>query len=114
MTPLLAAVLACSDPTPTATVRFLAPLDGETVPAGDVRVSLLVEGFTLVTPVHNEGAPEGYVQLRIDGVDTLQAGGTQLDLPLAPGEHTLGAELLYEDGDPLDPPALAEITVTAD
>jgi hypothetical protein len=112
MAPLFTLLLACAAETPTAAVRFLAPRDGDVLTAGETRVSLLVEGFSLVTPVHNAGTPEGYVQLRVDGVDTLQAGGTQVDLALEPGERTLEAELFYVDGDPLDPPTTGSVRVT--
>ena len=112
----LLTVLACADPesTQAPTLAFLAPTDGEVVPAGTVAVSLLVEDFRLVTPVHSEGAPEGYVQLRVDGADLLRTGATQAEVDLAPGEHVVEAELRYEDGDALEPAVIATVGVTAE
>ena len=63
----------------TATVSFLAPLDEELVVLGDNSASLLVEGFTLVdVERHNEGTPEGFVRLSLDGVMVAESGLTQL------------------------------------
>ncbi len=96
-------------------VRFLAPLDGDVVAAGDVPVSILVEDFTLKSPaVHNLGTGEGYAEIRVDGVDTLASMRTNFTLSLAAGEHTLEAELFYVDGDPLEPAVTASVTVTAE
>ena len=98
----------------TATVSFLAPLDDELVVLGDNSASLLVEGFTLVdVERHNEGTPEGFVRLSLDGVMVAESGLTQLPYTLTEtGEHTLTAELFYSDGDALEPPVSASVTFT--
>ncbi len=98
------------------TIDFLQPTDGATVAAGDVSVSLVVDDFTLQDPAkHNEGAPEGYVAVSVDGAEVLTTGDTQFTLTLDEvGAHTLTAELRYTDGDALEPPAVAEISVTVE
>ena len=98
----------------TASVSFLAPLDEELVVLGDNSASLLVEGFTLVdVERHNEGTPEGFVRLSLDGVMVAESGLTQLPYTLTEtGEHTLTAELFYSDGDALEPPVSASVTFT--
>jgi hypothetical protein len=97
------------------TLSFLAPTDGEAVVAGDVAVSVVVDGFTLQDPAkHNEGAPEGYLSVTVDGAEVLTTGETQFSVNLSVGEHVLGGELFYADGDALEPPVSAEITVTAE
>jgi hypothetical protein len=117
---LLALALACADAhddtsEEAPTVRFLAPLDGDVVTAGDVPVSILVEDFILKSPaVHNVGTGEGYAQMRVDGVDVLAAMRTNFTLDLAAGEHVLEAELFYTDGDALEPAVMARVTVTVE
>ena len=98
----------------TATVSFLSPVEEELVVLGDNTASLLVEGFTLVdVDRHNEGTPEGFVRLSLDGVTLIESGLTQLPYTLTEaGEHTLTAELLYSDGDALEPPVSASVTIT--
>ncbi len=121
----LLSLLACTghdDSDATAegpSITFLAPENGATVSAGAVDVTLVVENFTLVSPVkHNDDAetPEGYIALSYtDGGSTLTetTGSTQASITLNEvGEHTLTAELLYEDGDALEPAVSAEVTVT--
>ena len=98
----------------TATVSFLVPLDEELVVLGDNTASLLVEGFTLVdVQRHNEGTPEGFVRLSLDGVTVVESGLTQLPYTLTEtGAHTLTAELFYSDGDALEPAVSASVTFT--
>ncbi|MDP2306616.1 MAG: hypothetical protein Q8P18_11395 [Pseudomonadota bacterium] len=99
-----------------ATLTFLDPVDGDTVPAGDVAVSVIVDGFTLEAPAkHNEGAPEGYITVTVDGAVALTTAETQFTVTLADaGSHTIGAELTFADGDPLDPAVGDEITITVE
>lgn len=82
------------------TVSWLSPADGDTVAAGDVACSVLIEGFTLHDPAkHNDGAPIGYISVSADGAEVLATGETTFTLPLAAGAHTLTASLFYSDGD---------------
>lgn len=116
---LLAGLLACTggephDTAAASTISFLEPVDGDMVSAGDVAVSVLVEGFSLHAPAkHNEGEPEGYITVTVDGAEVLTTAETQFTVTLADaGSHTIGAELTFADGDPLSPAVSAEITVT--
>lgn len=118
---VLSLLLACSgahDDTgaeEAPTIEFLSPTDGATVPAGDVAVSVVVDDFTLESPAkHNEGAPEGYLSVTVDGAEVLTTAETQFTVTLAAGAHTIGAELRFVDGDALEPAVSAEVSVTAE
>jgi hypothetical protein len=112
-------------------ISWLTPTDGATVTAGDVDASLVVDEFTLQDPAkHNEGAPEGYIDVAVDGTSAVTTGTTTFTLTLAAGAHDLTAQLFYTDGDEVsatstalcdeddtDPacaPVLATISVTAE
>ncbi|MDP2316279.1 MAG: hypothetical protein Q8P41_25500 [Pseudomonadota bacterium] len=118
--PLL--LLACdAEPEETAapepaTIVFLSPTDGATVPGGDVDFSVLVENFTLVDLAKHggESVPEGYIAVRVDGAEVLQARATQFTIALEPGAVDVEAELTYEDGDSLDEPAIATLSLTVE
>lgn len=100
----------------TPTIAFLSPADGATVAVGDVAVSLVVDDFILVDVAkHGEGTPQGYISVTLDGAEVLQSSVAQFTVTVdAAGEHILGAELYYEDGDALEPPVSAEIVVIAE
>lgn len=117
---LLTTILACgahdkAEEDADATIAFLSPEDGATVAVGDVDFSVLVENFALVDPAKHGGEeePEGYIGLSVDGVEVLQSGETQFTLTLEEaGERTIEAELFYaNDGDPLDEPATATLSL---
>jgi len=129
----LSLLVACSTPEEIepATLSFLTPADGEAVAAGDVDVSLVVENFALVAPTakrgirflgfyptawaHNDDLPQGTISLVLDGGAATSLTATTTTLAgLAAGSHTLSAELLYEDGDSLEPPVTATVTFTAE
>ena len=138
---LLALVAGCAadkagDTSSSApSVTFLSPTAGEELRESQAQVSRLVENFGLTTPVgkaagpswpllllpggaawaHGEegDTPEGYVTLTLDGTAVVNLSEIQHTLGgLAGGEHTLGAQLYYADGDPLDEPATAEVDFT--
>jgi hypothetical protein len=112
---LLALLTACTgtgketgeETFPAPTVEWVAPTDGDTVAAGDVACSVAVGNFTLQSPAkHNEGQPEGYLSVSVDGTEALQTAETTFTLTLEGGAHTLAGQLYYVDGD--------EVTATAD
>lgn len=81
-------------------ITLLDPLDGDTVPAGEVDLSFIVENFTLIDPAkHNEGTAEGYISVTVDGAEALQTASTQVTVTLTAGAHTVGGALYYADGD---------------
>lgn len=107
----------------TPTVTFVSPHDGDTVPAGEVAVSIAVAHFLLSDPgKHNEGEAEGYLQVGwTDGTDadSVQTGETTPTLPIGtPGSWTLTADLFFADGDGMDEAfsdfAPASITITVE
>jgi hypothetical protein len=128
---LLTACAGSEEVVEPATLSFLTPAEGDTVAAGDVDVSLVVENFALVAPVaksgfrflgffptawaHNDEIPQGTISLIVDDGAALSLTSTTTTLTgLAAGSHTLSAELLYEDGDALEPAVTATVTFTAE
>ena len=139
MLPLFLVACGSEDPSlEPAQVTILVPTDGGTVAAGDVPVSLVVDHFTLVTPetahvkpvlapwplralvaearAHNEeGVPEGFVHLVLDGTSEQDISRTQASFAsVAAGAHTLSATLRYADGDELEPSVTASVSFTAE
>jgi hypothetical protein len=115
---LLMTLLACDDDGEAlepATVTFLVPTEGEAYPTGDLQISLVVENFNLVSPEHNEGEAEGYVEVTLDNGEPLQTASTTPSVSLdEAGEHTLSAVLFYTDGDAVEPEASATVSFTAE
>lgn len=110
-------------------VTITEPADGATVPAGDVTVTVEVEGFRVVDNLNAPAAPgEGHVHFYLDvaelpttpGQPAVSAQGTYHasatttytwpDVP--PGEHTFAVQLVNNDHTPLEAPVVAEVTVT--
>lgn len=115
---MLLHVLACAATTADdtgrdASITFLDPAHGETLAVGTHPVSVVVEGFSLVEPKHNEGAPVGFLVVYLDGEEVLTTGATVFDVvfPQA-GDVTLSAALQYADGHPLVPPVEVSIGLT--
>lgn len=130
---VLSLLVACAatEEVERATLSFLTPAEGETVAAGDVDVSLVAENFAIVAPTakngfrflgfyptawaHNDDIPQGTISLIVDGGAATSLTTTTTTLTgLAAGSHTLSAELLYEDGDALEPAVTATVTFTAE
>ena len=91
----------------TPTVEFVSPADGATVPVGDVALSIAVTNFLLTDPAkHNDGEPEGYLQVDwSDGTtpDSVQTASTTPTIRIATaGSWTLTAGLYFADGDGMD------------
>jgi hypothetical protein len=112
---------ACTGETDTAadvdaTVTFLSPADGDEVPVGDLACSVVVENFLLTDPAKHGGEeePEGYIGVSVDGTEVLQSSATNFTITLdTAGVVELTAELFYaNDGDSLDEPAVATVSLT--
>lgn len=102
----------------TPTIAFLAPEDGAVLSPGPVDITLVVDGFTLIDPAKHSGEGEGlsgYVALTYDDQGTTlteNTGSTQASITFnGTGPHTITAELLYEDGDALEPAVSASVAI---
>jgi hypothetical protein len=124
---------------PAPTVVITAPTDGQVVGPEGFDATVALTGFPLVPkdPVGlwvpplplvpwgwvstaayahevNE-APEGYVSWSVDQTVVVEAAAETVRIDtsaLAPGEHTLWAELFYPDGDFFYPPILDHVSFT--
>lgn len=106
------ALLGCTGPadsagTETPTVEILSPAEGESVPVGQVALSIAVNHFLLTDPAkHNEGEPEGYLHLSwTDGAtsDELDTSSTTPSISIATsGDWSITADLRFADGDGMD------------
>jgi len=96
------------------TMQLLEPVDGATVPAGDVKMLVKTTGHKFVMASNTNVPGEGHVHFTLDGEpfkmsitpDYVYAGVT-------PGEHTLEAELVQNDTKPFSPPVKQRIVFTA-
>lgn len=97
------------------TVKLIEPADGATVPAGDLKVNSEVTGLKFTMPSNKNVAGEGHIHYTLDDRPfemSIEPGMVIKDVE--PGEHTLEAELVNNNTQPLDPPVRAEITFTAE
>lgn len=108
---LLALLLGCHDAETvetlgeTPTITFVSPSEGDTVAAGDVNISLAVEHFVLVAvEKHGDAGVQGslvFTTQQGSVAETIETGSTTFTVPLAVGEASLEADLVFEDGDPV-------------
>lgn len=111
-------------------VSIVAPDDGETVPVGDLQVTIVVSGGS-IGPVSSELEeltldPEeaGSLAVYLDGDRvpvawdgcTVAEPCTQVDVevPVSAGEHQLAVEFVRGDGTPFAPTVIDRITLTAE
>ncbi len=101
--PLLACAGTATDTSiPASTLEWLSPSGGETVAAGDVSCSIVIDHFTLWSPAKgNEGEPIGYFAVRVDDAAAIESASTVFSLTIDAGAHDLTAQLYYADGDPV-------------
>lgn len=120
---------------PRPSITVTSPAEGVTVSGPDVPLALDVQRFNLTgkqpsaraapplklwgldmlcpaADAHTlETPPLGYIAIRVDGVltaETIDVSTTMVDL--APGPHTVEAELLYPDSDGFYPAVLDDVT----
>lgn len=117
---LLISLFACTSEEPeeaaAPSIEFQAPANGAELALGENDASVIVENFTLVDPAKHgdEEVQLGWIVITVDGTEQGVSGDTNFTFTLdTAGEHTLEASLLHEDGEALDPPAVASVTVTA-
>lgn len=92
-----------AEPAPEApTLAWISPADGADV-SPSVNASIAATGFSFVDlSKHSEGGAAGFVRVRVDGADVGDYDLTTFTLTgLAEGSRVLGAQLYYEDGDPV-------------
>ena len=117
-------------PTPTveANVTIVEPLDGATLPAGNVTVEVNLTDFALVEPTGQENAPgEGHLHYYLDAVVPTnesepavpEFGGYVISTNIShtwenvtEGEHNLSVPVVNNDHTPLIPLAFETVNVT--
>jgi hypothetical protein len=112
---------------PVATL--LSPVNGDTIPGGDVQVRIYLQNFTMIPA--GSGAPnaanEGHaiyyldaVPLLVPGEPATTANGSFIESTdtayvwsgVAPGQHTFSVQLVNNDSSPLFGPMTVRATVT--
>ncbi|QNT75743.1 InlB B-repeat-containing protein [Dehalogenimonas etheniformans] len=108
------------------TLKINTPITGTSFDLGSVTLSAFVGNLRLTTGEHSNVPGEGRVIYYLDvsipivqGVSALTAPGTYAEGTsesftwnnIAPGAHTLGVQLVQNDGTPFNPPIVAVTTV---
>jgi plastocyanin len=104
-----------------------SPRDGDTLPAGDITVTIGVTNFNIVDKQGQANVShEGHVHYYLDvdapttaGKPAIPASGTWAHVAsttytftnVAPGMHNISVELVNNDHTPLDPPVVAKIMI---
>jgi hypothetical protein len=109
-------------------ITITSPVDGSTIPAGNVTVSVHVDDFSLVDKLGQaKVAGEGHIHYFMDVMvptapnkPAFTAPGTYFPstdtgvvwMNVKPGMHNFSAELVNNDHTPLDPPQYSMVNVT--
>ena len=102
-------------PVTPPTIELVTPANGATVPAGDVSMSVKTTGLKFVMPSNTAVAGEGHVHFSLDGgPEQMSDSPDYVYKDVAPGEHTLTAQLVQNDTKPFSPPVKQEITFVAE
>ncbi len=97
------------------TMVLTAPLQDARVPAGTVPVDVDTTGLKFVMASNTNVAREGHVHYTLDDRPFIMSVTPDAELEdVAPGEHTLVAELVQNNTRPFDPPVRQEITFIAE
>ncbi len=103
-----------SDAVAAPTIELVEPTADAAVPAGDVQMSVKTTGLAFVMPSNTNVPGEGHVHFTLDGEPfKMSVTPDYVYEDVAPGEHTLEAELVQNDTEPFSPPVKQEITFTA-
>jgi hypothetical protein len=121
---------ACVRRPSVPTIRIISPVDGSTIPAGNVTVTVLVSNFNLVNRIGQPNVPgEGHIHYFKDAIPPTQPGLPAVTGPgkyyptsantytwedVEPGSHVFWAELVNSDLTPLYPPVVAGVAVTVE
>ncbi len=123
-------VTGCASRTPVPSIRITSPIDGATIPLGDITVSVLVSNFELANKIGSLNVPgEGRIVYFLDVVPPTDprlpvfpsqgyeyyypsTANTHIWKDVKPGSHIFWVELVNNDLTPLYPPIVAGVTVT--
>ncbi|MDP2234714.1 MAG: hypothetical protein Q8K89_13835 [Actinomycetota bacterium] len=96
------------------TLEVVEPSADAVVSAGDVRMSVKTTGLAFVMPSNTNVTGEGHVHFTLDGEPFKMSVTPEYTYEnVAPGEHTLEAELVQNDTEPFSPPVKQTVTFTA-
>jgi len=95
------------------TVELLAPVEGSSISAGDVKVSVKTSGLKFSMPSNTNVPGEGHVHFTLDGQPfKMSVKPEYVFAGVTPGQHKLKAELVQNDTKSFSPPVEQEITFT--
>lgn len=113
---------------PAPNLSIMSPANGDTVPVGDIKVTIDVANFTIVDKQGQASvAGQGHVHYFLDveppttlGQPAIPSGGiwahiaatTYTFANVAAGTHTVAVELVNNDHTPLNPPVVAKVNIT--
>jgi hypothetical protein len=87
------------------TIKVVAPTEGATLPAGDIKVSVQTTGLKFVMPGGADVAGEGHVHFTLDSLPLKMSDKPDYTFTgVAAGAHTLHAELVQNDAKSFTPP----------
>jgi hypothetical protein len=111
----------------TPIINIRSPMDGASLAAGDMPVSVEVFNFNVVDKLGQPNVPgDGHVHYYLDaeppttkGQPAITAPGTYVAMGetsytwtnVAPGTHTLAVQLVNNDHTPLTPPVVDKVTI---
>ncbi len=105
---------ASAQPATPPTVKLTVPTEGASVPSGDVRMAVETTGLKFVMPSNTVVAGEGHVHFTLDGKPSQMSASPEYVMKdVAPGSHTLKAELVQNDTTLFEPPVFEQITFIA-
>lgn len=103
-----------SSSTAAPTVKVLQPTSGGQVAAGTVTVNVETTGLKFTMPSNTNVPGEGHVHFTLDNRPFEMSVKPTFDFKdVAPGPHTLKAELVQNNTNPMDPPVLEVVEFTA-
>jgi predicted lipoprotein with Yx(FWY)xxD motif/plastocyanin len=128
----LVALAACSSyGSKTPSIEVTSPVNGSTIPAGNVTVSVQVSNFNLVDKLGQPNVSgEGHIHYFLDypapteqGKPAIPPSGANVTWAatpamsytfdnVGPGSHTIYVELVNNDHTPLNPPVVESVTFT--
>lgn len=97
-----------------ATIELVEPVEGAEVPAGTITVRVETTGLKFTMPSNTNVPGEGHVHFTLDDRPFVMSTEPEAQLEdVEPGPHTLKAELVENNTQPLDPPVEAIVEFTA-